>query len=212
MDIKIIDYQDFSVWLVSKPNLPQFSHFVANVYRKRYPEITGASCNSMITEMAEEDIKYCKQAFFYAIKSKDGKVAGTIRVCKWQDGMVFPMERIWCVSVPDLMRKLPFVPPQVWHLGRFAVDRDVVVSDPRLRKAYTSLFKTLLIMAFRHICSHENNLMIAECDTRLNDKIKLMGIHLTVAEHQVNYLGSNVVPVYNTGKDLQSFINKYSYE
>jgi N-acyl-L-homoserine lactone synthetase len=110
--------------------------------------------------------------------------------------MIFPAERIWGIEISGLAGRMPFIPPQIWHLGRLAVDREIVAADPHLAVMRLTLFKTLLVAAFRHICTHEHNLMVAECDTRLNNKIKLMGIHLQVLGAPVNYMGPEVmIPV-----------------
>lgn len=209
-DIIVKEHPFFTVWQVAEPNLPGFSRFVAGVNCKRSQQ-PGVSCGAMANEMSDEDIMYCKNSFFYAVKTRKNKIAGTVRVCRWEAGMVFPAERLWGIEIPGLAERMPFISPQIWHLGRLAVDGGEVAVDPHLAAMRVTLFKTLLVAAFRHICTHEHNLMVAECDTRLSDKIKLLGIRLKVLGSPLNYMGSEVVPVCCTGKELQLFIKKYGY-
>lgn len=164
-----------------------------------------------IEEVVNDDIDHFNHAYFYAIKNSDNKIIGTVKVCLWDEGLIFPLQRHFGIEIKDFINELSFRPNNIWHLGRLAVDHEEISLDPILNKNRVAIFKVLLLAAFRHICTDNNNIMIAECDSRLNEKVKLLGINSIPIGKSRQYLGSETIPIYNTGKELKQFLNKYRH-
>jgi hypothetical protein len=208
MDLLTKKFPTFSLWQVCKCNLLEFSNFVININHKCY---NIDHLTHKLEEVVNDDIDHYNHSFFYAIKDLDNKIIGTVRVCLWDEGLVFPLQRNFGIEIKDFKNKLSFKPNKIWHLGRLAVDPEAISHNPTLSKNRVTIFKVLLLAAFRHICSDNNNVMIAECDSRLNEKVKLFGINSVPIGKSMQYLGSETIPIYNTGKELKQFLNKYEH-
>ncbi len=65
-----------------------------------------------------------------------------------------------------------------------------------------------MILAIHPVCTNENSMALAECDSKLLQSFGLMGIGYTILGKSINYLGSETMPICMTGKDLQHFYIK----
>lgn len=210
MDQKIKQFNGFSCWQISKDSLPAFSRFVADIY-SRYCNKQNIVKEAEIQKILKEDILHYSNAYFYALRDTENAIIATIKVTRWQSTLFFPIHEEFSVDIKKVLENLPFKPVEIWHLGRLAIDQRKIATDKLLTKYRLHMLKILLIVAFRHICANDNNIMIAECDTRLNEKIRLLGIHSQSIGNSMMYFGSETIPIFNTGKNLKQFINTYDY-
>ncbi|NJK93784.1 MAG: hypothetical protein HC905_01605 [Bacteroidales bacterium] len=212
MDLLVRRFSDFSLWQVKQKNLFDFSSFVVKVNYEcyKYTAKTGEEISD-IEEIFKYDCAHFDHAFFYALKSSKGQLIATIKVTRWNESIVFPLVSNFGIDIPKFLSGLTFKPKEIWHLGRLAIDHQKISCDPVLSKYRTSILKIMLIAAFNHICTDNDNIMLAECDNRLNEKIKLMGIHSIPIGESIQYLGSETTPIYNTGNGLSHFLKSYGY-
>jgi len=210
MDQKVKQFNSFSLWLTGKDNLPAFSNFVAEI-NSRYCNKQGIIKEKEIQDILKYDMQHYDWAYFYAIRNIEETIIATIKVTRWQNALYFPIHGEFNVDIEKILENLSFKPEVIWHLGRLAIDQRMIATDKHLSKHRLNILKILLIAAFRHICTNDNNIMIAECDTRLNEKIRLLGINSISIGNSMMYLGSETIPIYNTGKNLRQFLNTYGY-
>jgi hypothetical protein len=210
MDQKVKQFDGFSLWQTGKDTLPAFSFFVTNIYSKCCNQQNVISGENILNTL-HHDLEHYDWAWFYAIRNSDNAIIATIKVTLWHPALHFPIHDVFKVSIDKILENLSFRPAEIWHLGRLAIDHRMIAADKRLSKYRLHILKILLVTAFRHICAHDNNIMIAECDTRLNEKIRLLGIHSIPVGNSMMYLGSETVPIYNTAKNLKQFLNTYGH-
>jgi hypothetical protein len=210
MDQKVKQFNGFSLWQVSKDNLPAFSSFVAEIY-SGYCNKQNIVKEEEIQNILKYDMQHYDWAYFYAIRNTGNTIIATIKVTRWQSSLYFPIHGEFNVDIKRILENLPFKHEEIWHLGRLAIDQRTIATDKQLSKYRLTMLKILLIAAFRHICTNDNNIMIAECDTRLNEKIRLLGINSITVGSSMMYLGSETVPIYNTGRNLRKFLSTYGH-
>jgi hypothetical protein len=138
---------------------------------------------------------------------------GVIRAIKWNRKDRLPIEYDFNLDLNNLILGLNLQPKQVWHIGRFAIDNEAVCSDNILKSKRITILKLLLLCAFSHVMENTDNVAIAECDSKLFDKLRLFNIHSHVIGEPKNYLGSLTVPIINTAHGVREFVesNKELY-
>jgi len=92
----------------------------------------------------------------------------------------------------------------IWHIGRFAIRKDI-------RKSGFILFKTLMAHAIYDVCAIKNSIAIAECDAKLLKTLRVLGIEAIPITNSIHYLGSETVPVILTYQGLKNFLNAHSH-
>jgi hypothetical protein len=115
------------------------------------------------------------------------------------------------LNIKELIKKLGLNPPQVWHVGRLAIDRQIINENPALRATQGIFFKKLITHAFAHICTHPDNLAIAECDRKLHSTLVRMGIASKELSAGHIIWGSEALPILNTGTGVQAFVEKHKH-
>jgi len=210
MDKEIKQFNGFSLWQISKNNIPEFSSFATEIYT-RYCNKHNDITKEEIQHIIKSDMQHYDWAYFYAIRNTGNAIIATIKVTRWQNTLYFPIHGEFNVDIKKILENLSFVPEEIWHLGRLAIDQRMISSDKHLSKYRLHILKILLIAAFRHICTNDNNIMIAECDARLNEKIRLLGINSISIGNRMMYLGSETIPIYNTGRNLRKFLNTWGH-
>lgn len=205
MDILLNDFNDYSLWLVSKKNLPNISQFILKVNHQFHLKSNHLNHKDLI-KTTEADLACFSSSYFYTIKNRKHEIIGSIKAQRWDNHSILPLEEDFNIKLCDLVKNLPFTPPEVWHIGRFAIDQEKIKTDPILRKHRISFLKVLLSNAFKHFIATPNNIAIAECDKKLFQKLKLLQINSTEIGQSKIYLGSETVPILNTAKGVEIFI------
>ncbi|TCP24756.1 hypothetical protein EV195_105187 [Tenacibaculum skagerrakense] len=150
-----------------------------------------------IEALYNEEINYLDNSQVFISRNVYGDILGTIRVLKWNYKDELPLEKIFGINPLDVIGNT--VLKSVWHIGRFAIKKDV---------RNINLFKKLMVQAIAPICKSKNSVAFAECDSKLLRIMTAMGIKATVIGESINYLGSETIPVCFTYEGLIDFYNK----
>lgn len=206
MDILLNDFGDFSLCLVSKENIPRISSFIIRVNREYHLQ-----SNTLNYEELQNTIEVDKashpNSYFYAIKNRRNELIGSIKAEKWNYTSKLPIEEDFNINIRDILNQLPYIPTEIWHIGRFAIDQQKLKADPKLRKYRLTFLKLLLANAFQHINQNSKNIALAECDRKLFEKLKLLQIHSRALGESKMYLGSETLPIINTAQGVKKFVN-----
>lgn len=147
----------------------------------------------------EEEIQYRKNALVFALQDSKDNLIGTIRVVKWNYSDILPLEKIFSIHPFQVLEKN--FEGEIWHIGRFAIRKNEGLLP----------FKKLMTLAIGSVCGKEENIVFAECDTKLIKILYLMGIEPTIIGKSKYYLGSETIPILLTYNNLIKFyhINEY---
>ncbi|MCZ4694073.1 hypothetical protein DWB61_02775 [Ancylomarina euxinus] len=216
MDILLNDFQDFSLWLVSHDHLNEVSSFILRVNHQVHLNSNIINYSDLL-KTRKLDLDSYSSSFFYAIKNRKHEIVGTIKAQKWDGNSRLPIEDDFDVKVVDVLNELSYTPHEVWHIGRFAIDQQRIKTDPFLRKNRVVILKLLMVNALQHIYANLTNILIAECDKKLFDKLRLMEIYSSQIGDSKFYLGSETVPMFNTAIGVKKFVEQhialcYSYQ
>jgi predicted GNAT family N-acyltransferase len=149
-----------------------------------------------IEALYNEEINYLDNSEVFISRNVYGDILGTIRVLKWNYKDELPIEKIFGINPLDVIGNT--VLKSVWHIGRFAIKKDV---------RNINLFKKLMVQAISPVCKNKNSVAFAECDSKLLRIMSAMGIKATVIGESINYLGSETIPVCFTYEGLIEFYN-----
>jgi len=202
MDTLLNDFQNFSLWLISKENLQKVSSFILRVNNQVHMNSNIIIYKDFV-KTREIDNDSFSTSHFYAIKNRKHEIVGTIKAQKWDRQSPLPIEHDFNIKVADIVSNLNCYPNEIWHIGRFAIDQEKVKKDQFLRKNRLTLLKLLLANAFQHIYTNPSNIALAECDKKLFEKLKLLQINSTPIGESKTYLGSETVPIYNTSSGVE---------
>jgi hypothetical protein len=159
----------------------------------------------------KEDERLYPYSKFYALKTKKGQIFGTINVCLWNGEEKLAIEEEYNLDIKQLIKNRGLNPPEIWHIGRFAIDRQLINQNEVLKAQQGFYFKLLLTCALVHICTNPNNLMIAECDTKLQRALMAIDIFCEKLSEGHFVLGSQALPVINTGAGLSVFLQRHRH-
>jgi hypothetical protein len=106
----------------------------------------------------------------------------------------------------DFLTNLSPAPNKVWHIGRFAIDQEELIADKHLKSRRITILKLLLFSAFKHVADDEDSIAIAECDSKLFEKLRLFKICSEILGEPKTYLGSLTLPIYNTSAGVKEFV------
>tara|TARA_R110001583_G_scaffold25760_2_gene93064 strand:- start:11490 stop:12206 length:717 start_codon:yes stop_codon:yes gene_type:complete len=210
MDILLNDFQDYSLWVVSKEHLSDVSRFILRVNHQVHLNSNIINYADLV-KTKELDLKSFSTSYFYAIKNREQEIVGTIKAEKWDGKSKLPIEDDFDINVDDILNRLDFKPNEIWHIGRFAIDQQKIRKDFLLRNNRITILKLLLTSVLQHVCMNSNNVYLAESDKKLFDKLKLMGINSSQIGESKMYLGSETVPIFNTAKGVEKFVNKHKH-
>jgi hypothetical protein len=142
----------------------------------------------------------------YGIYNTNHRLIGFIRALKWNSSDQLPMMKDFNVDLGRLISGLSPLPDEVWHIGRFVIDQQEIRHDEKLMHKRITILKLLLFCAFDHIAKAKNGIALAECDAKLFNKLKLMGIDSKIIGESQMYFGSETIPIYNTTSGVKDFV------
>jgi hypothetical protein len=209
MAILLQSFNDFDLWKIEREDLVDFTKFVLRVNYEHHLQ------TSPPIEEVEACVKKDKDSFSlthcYAMKTKNGQTFGTINVSKWNGRDEFDIDKEFNLNVKELIKTRGLTPPEIWHIGRFATDRKIINSNRELRLLQAFYFQLLLTCVFHHICAFPDNVMFAECDIKLQKTLNTLGIFSEELAEPHIILGSETVPIFNTGAGLQQFYDNHKH-
>ncbi|MDQ1090508.1 hypothetical protein [Siphonobacter sp. SORGH_AS_1065] len=163
-------------------NLPQ--HYSSNLSINNYTEI--------VHSIYLED-KVLFDASFICVAIKDAQIIGSVKVTKWDNKCILPLQKIFNI---DPLQLKTIESQQIWHISRFAISM----------KDSIRLLKKLISIAIYPICCAEGSIMVAECDSKFLKTLNLMGLSTQILAESTFYLGSETFPILSTQICLKDFL------
>lgn len=213
MDKLLTKFDDYSLWLADRTSLREISNFII---RTNYEFHMGALIfpKDEIEDNYRHIYENHEASYFYILKDNNGDYIGTIKSQKWDQQSPLPIEKMFGIDVKSFAANLPFVTNEIWHIGCFAIDQKKILNDQNLMHKRISILKTLLMCALNHVYPNPRNIFLAECDKKLHQTLRVLKIDCEVIGKSIFYLGSETVPMFNTGKGIKTFFEShrnYSY-
>lgn len=200
MDRLVHQFQNFSLWRISQASLKEACEFVVGtnylIHKAGYPE----NMQSEAEFIHNQESRFFDRSVFYAARNNEGRLLGTIRILHWEGKDRLPIQDIFDINIGKIVMENNIDTDRMWHAGCFAI-------NARSMKTFcVSILKALLSQAAAHVCMEEDSLLLAECDRKLCDKLKLLNVVLKEAGKSKYYIGSETVPVYSTSNQLKAFL------
>ena len=203
------NFETFDLWKIEQHDLADYTKFVLRIYYEHHLHVPAPI--EEVEACIKEDEERYSLTHFYALKTKNGQTFGTINVSKWNGKDEFAIDKEYGLNAKELIKTRGLTPPEIWHIGRFATDRQIINSNRELRLLQVLYFKLLLTCVFHHICAYPDNVMFAECDIKLQKTLNTLGIFSEELAEPQMILGSETVPIFNNGAGLQQFYDNHKY-
>jgi|GEM_PF-2034241 len=203
------NFEAFDLWEEELCDIANFTQFVFGVFYEHHWQSQPPV--EEVEACIKEDLARYPNTHFYTLKTKDKRIFGSITACLWNGEPKLTLEREYNLNIRELIKARGLNPPQMWHLGRIAIDRNIINQDQMLKKTQGMFFKLLMTCAFSHVCTDPNNIMIAESEVQLWKVAKLLGISSEILGEARLSLGTESFPVIDTGAGLQPFVNKHKH-
>jgi len=199
MDQLIHNFNDFSLYRLSLDSLFEASEFIIKTNYQRHNGCLPDTINQEIYDLYLKEKNKFEKSFFYVIRNQKNEIIGTIRVLKWNKKIPLPIQTLFNINIDNLIKKENI--KNIWHIGCLAID------NKSIGNCSITALKSLLVQAIYHVCTTKS-ILVAECDRKLFDKIKLLDINLQKIGKSQYYIGSEVIPAYNTSINLIIFLWK----
>jgi len=194
------DFGEYALHRFSNDMTQEICEFVVRVnYEVHKMQVDLIESERDVLKFCHEETNLFSVTHYYVITNKSGEFVGTIRAGLWNKTSNLPIIQEFEIPQEYMLHN-----GNVWHIGRFAVDPSKM--DENLRKHRVVIFKTLLVHAIQHVCTQDDNIMFAECDRKLHEKVKLLKICSTEIGKSKQYIGSETVPIFNTSYNLKYFL------
>jgi len=203
------NFETFDLWREELCDIANFTQFVFDVYYEHHWQ--SQPPKEEVDACIKEDLARFPYTHYYALKTKEGQIFGTINTALWQGTYELAFEREYNLNIRELIKTRELNPPQVWHVGRFAIDRKFINQNESLKATQGLFFKLLMTCAFMPVCADPNNLMIAESEVQLWKIGKRLGIFSETLSESRMVLGSESFPVLDTGSGLQPFVDNHKH-
>jgi len=204
----ICAYNDFSLWEIKERNeLPYLDQFVLKVYyyhhlkQNYYPQ-------DELSMMIQEDNDSLMNSSFFVAYDNSRRIIGTIKLQKWDGENELSIEKDFKVDLKKIIRSLPLKPRQIYHIGRFAIDQNLIRRDPGLTQNRLKILKSLMYYALFPVFEKKSNIFLCECDEKLLTKLKFLGIYPQVIGPPKVHLGSKTLPIYCNHDGIKEFIKQ----
>lgn len=176
-------------------NLSKF--VVAENFKHHSNNILPKHFEKDVKSIYKEEMNYKRNSEIFVSKNYLGEILGSIRVLKWNNVDVLPIQKIFGIKPKSITNNKNL--NSIWHIGRFAIKKNV---------QNITLFKQLMVCAIAPICKDKKSIAFAECDSKLLRILLLLGIKATIIGKSINYLGSETIPILMTYDGLIDFYNK----
>nr|DAI00552.1 MAG TPA: Autoinducer synthase [Caudoviricetes sp.] len=194
MKKKIASEDGYTIYQIEKDGLLDAIKFVCITnYKKHHSLIENIQLDMEVVEISASEYSIFDYSYFYVVMSEKKQLIGTLRVHKIDKNSIDLPD---CIDLNSVNT--------VYHIGRFAIDSNDSF------KLGNDLFRKMILLAFSHICQHENNIMIAECDMKLYKVLLKMGINIVKISSPFICLGSETVLVYARYENIIEYYLKYN--
>lgn len=202
MEIQTATFKDYAIFLADKESLLEVAQFVVKEnYSHHLSSFTDDEVKKDIKSvLEEEEFLYDDNTHIYIARDSYGKMIGCIRSFHWDKHKILPIEKLYGINPLNAVHNE--IKYNYWHVGRFAVAKD-------LKLPTLSLFKRLMALAVQPIVEDKYSYMIAEIDSKLLKVMKILGFSTHQIGKSINYLTSETIPVYSSKRGVKGFFSKY---
>jgi len=206
----VMNYDDFSVWrIMGKTELQKLSHLVIDVnYRHHLNQLSFP--HEEFEKIYQEDIIALPDSRFYAIYDLADNIIAAVKCQRWNHSTLLPIEKDFTVDLKSFIKGLNFEPQEVFHIGRFVIDQDIIRRNKDLQQKRLTILKLLMFHALHPVSKDITNIFFCECDEKLLSKLNFMGLYPRIIGPAKEYLGSKTIPIYCDYPGINKFfqINK----
>jgi hypothetical protein len=199
------NFGEFSLWKITElSELQQVDQFILHVYyyhhlkESFYPQ-------QELQDMIKDDIRALPNSSFFVLIDDEEEIVGTIKSELWDNKKKLPIEKDFKVDLNRFIQGLSHQPQKVFHIGRFAIDQDIINKKIALRKKRLTILKLLMYYALLPVMENSSNIFICECDQKLFSKLNLLGLYPHVVGNSKLCMGSYTVPIYCDNEGIKDF-------
>ncbi|PKV49967.1 hypothetical protein ATE84_2013 [Aquimarina sp. MAR_2010_214] len=207
-DLLIKTYGTISLYQIGKSNLSEFSEFVFKMYSHHYLKKHQWLPDTQELEyMKHSDINQFEDSVYFGFRNSKQELLGTIKATKRTNDIVFPIENEFNISIEQIIEKENLEVNKIWHLGRLAIDSNVLRSQ-NLSLTSRQMLRVLLIHSLGIISYNPNSLMIAESDVLIYQIFRDLGIEMQIVGELRDCLGSPTYPVILTSENIEKWLEE----
>lgn len=204
----ITEYGSMALYQIGKNKLPKFSQFVFEMYAYHYfKKYQWYPTVHDLYRMQHSDEEQFGQSVYFAYKSSDQQILGTIKATRKVEDISFPIEYEFNVDLQQVIEEKKLMVNEIWHLGRLAIDANTIRTQ-KLPITSRQMLRYLLMHSLSVINQHPDNLMIAESDVLIYEIFHDLGINMQIVGELRHCLGSPTYPVIVTGEDITQWIKQ----
>lgn len=142
-----MNYDAFSVWrIIGKTELKKLSQLVIDVNYKHHLN-QFSSPYEEFEKIYQEDVCALPDSEFYAIYNRMGDIVAAVKCQRWNHSTVLPIEKDFTVDLKSFIEGLNFEPQEVFHIGRFVIDQDIIRRNKDLQQKRLTILKLLMYHA-----------------------------------------------------------------
>jgi len=76
--------------------------------------------------MVQEDVNSLSNSSYYVAYDNEKQIVGTVKTQKWNQITSLSIEKDFGVNLKMLIQSLHCKPKEIYHIGRFAIDQNMV--------------------------------------------------------------------------------------
>lgn len=211
-DLLIRKYETISLYQIGRSNISELSEFVFKMYSFHYlKKYQWSSSIRELESMRQSDMDHFDESVYFGFRNSKQELLGTIKATKRTENIIFPIEYEFDIDIEKTIEKENLRVDEVWHLGRLAIDSNL------LRLQNTSIqskrmLQLLLIHSLSVINHQPNNLMIAESDVLIHKTFQDLGLDMQIIGDRKNCLGSPTYPVILKFENMDKWLDENSMQ
>jgi len=207
MDKLLFVFKEIYLYQLCKKSIPDFIRFVLMTnYYTHQGNVDLIGINRELSEAIEEDIIHYELGYYFAVKNQNNEIIGGIKAIEMDK--VLLSDFLSNINIRTDIVTLDA--PHVWLIGRFVVDSRVFAKNKYLLPYRNSVYKLLMLEVIGLLKNNPQDLLIAEIDTCLLRKFRLLNIVMTQIGKPRLLYGSYASLACIRIKDLMQFYNANS--
>lgn len=187
-DIHLEHYEGYNIVQLGRDRVPEFTRFAFEVFKDRIGKRQGWQASEEdFQQMLDEEMSYVDRGLFLALCDENtGRIAGGYRLAQWRSNHVFPIEKVFNVSVTRLARQMDQSPYRFWHGSQLAFDK----------RAIKIAGSSALSLAYRMLCHAVHSMEIlgglytlGESDPAVTRALARYGVRCQQISEEMEYIG-----------------------
>lgn len=184
---------EYRICQIDKDDIPEVVKFVIETnYKKHHFMVDSKFMNAEIAQICDFEEKIFDRSVFYTVIDKQQQIVGALRISN---------ENKYELKSPNAIDLISA--NKVYHIGRFAIDQ-------ANNSLGAEIFKKMIVIAFSFVYQDKNNILIADCDTKLYRVLRRMGVNLISIGAPFFSIGSETVSVYLPYENMIKFYLEYN--